>query len=104
MQKRRKKKSPQTTFKRRVLALLMAVVMILGIAVPNVLEVQAVSTRVADSDTSDTYLDEKFLGHPYSTEFAGRIWTDKSVNTLDSGTGDFQVTYSALATSKSVTG
>ncbi len=104
MQKRCKKKNLKNAFMRRVIALFVAVLMVLGIAIPNVLEVQAVSTRVADTDTSDTYLDEGFLGHPYSTEFAGRIWTDKSVNTLDSGNGDFQVTYSALATAKSVTG
>ena len=58
---------------------------------------------LADPDTSLTYEDDNFLGHEYSTEFAGRIWTDKSVNTIE-GSNDFLVKFSALATSKTVTG
>ncbi len=55
-----------------------------------------------DPDTSKTFEDDNFLGHEYSTEFAGRIWTDKTVTTAEDN--NFTIKYSALATSKAVTG
>ncbi len=58
----------------------------------------------ADQDTSTTWQDDNFLGHEYSTEFAGRVWSDKSVSVIDGSKTDFEVKYSTLATSKSVTG
>ena len=77
-------------------------------------------TKVADLDTSLKYSDS--LGDNASTEFAGRIWTDRSVYTGDAtfqvfggGTStirlnenrngeDFLIAYSALATAESVSG
>ena len=78
-------------------------------------------TVVSDRDTSSKYSDS--LGDNVSTEYSGRVWTDRSVYTNDVtfdtyGGGqetivlnaggnlgeDFLVTYSALASSISVTG
>lgn len=76
--------------------------------------------KIADLDTSNKYSES--LGDNASTEYSGRIWTDKSVYTGDitfdvfgggkstvklneNNTGeDFLVAYSALATSKSESG
>ncbi len=69
--------------------------------------------KLSDLDTTIKYVDS--LGDSYSTEFAGRVWTDKSVFSQDSVTfndsnitvqndEDFLVSLSALATSKEVTG
>ena len=81
-------------------AMVLVVAMVIGLWPSNALA--AISTE-ADRVTSENYTNENFLGHPFSTEFAGRIWTDKSVETI-ANTNDFVVTYSALATSKQVTG
>lgn len=78
-------------------------------------------TKVSDLDTSTKYSES--LGDNASTEYAGRIWTDKSVytddvtfNTFGGGTStiklnnggnlgeDFLIAYSALATAQSVSG
>lgn len=77
-------------------------------------------TKISDLDTSSKYSES--LGDNASTEYAGRIWTDKSVYTGDTtfdvfggGTStiklnenkngeDFLVAYSALATAESVSG
>lgn len=77
-------------------------------------------TKISDLDTSAKYYES--LGDNASTEFAGRIWTDKSVYTDDVtfdvfGGGkttvklnenrngeDFLIAYSSLATSESVSG
>ena len=99
MQKRRIKKK---TLAKRLTALLLAMVMVIGVAFQYTETVQAAISTSADSDTSSTYDDDNFLGHEYSTEFAGRIWTDKTVTTAENN--EFTVKYSALATSKSVTG
>ncbi|MBQ8662711.1 MAG: VWA domain-containing protein [Eubacterium sp.] len=72
----------------------------------------------ADLDTSTKYSES--LGDNASTEYAGRIWTDKSVYsesktfatygggsatvTLDTSSEDFLVAFSALATSQMVSG
>lgn len=76
--------------------------------------------KISDLDTSSKYSES--LGDNASTEYAGRIWTDKSVYTDDvtfevfgGGTStiklnenkngeDFLIAYSALATSESVSG
>lgn len=76
--------------------------------------------KISDPDTSAKY--SEFLGDNASTEYSGRIWTDKSVYTDDAafdifGGGkstiklnenengeDFLIAYSALATAKSVSG
>ncbi len=77
-------------------------------------------TTVADLDTSNKYSES--LGDNASTEYAGRIWTDKSVYdsdvtfaTFGGGTStiklnegktgeDFLIAYSALATAESIEG
>ena len=76
--------------------------------------------KISDLDTSAKYSES--LGDNASTEYAGRIWTDKSVYTDDitfdvfgGGTStiklnenkngeDFLIAYSALATSESISG
>ena len=85
---------------------------------------QGISTRASsvpasDADTRGTYTDANALGPVTSTQFDGRVWTDKSVSTKDisfsgdagqdntiklSADGDFLVTYSALATTTSIAG
>ena len=74
--------------------------------------------HTADDDTRGTYttyLNDKTSGE-LTTEFSGRVWADKTVTTNDQtfsgdvGTitvqndSDFLVTYSALATTQSITG
>lgn len=74
--------------------------------------------RTADDDTRGTYenyLNDETIGN-LTTEFSGRVWADKTVTTDnqtfsgDVGTitvqndSDFLVTYSALATTQSITG
>ncbi len=77
-------------------------------------------TKISDFDTSLKYSES--LGDNASTEYAGRIWTDKSVYTGDKtfdvfggGTStiklnennngeDFLIAYSALATTESISG
>lgn len=74
--------------------------------------------HTADDDTRGTYttyLNDKTSGE-LTTEFSGRVWADKTVTTddqtfsggVDSVTvhndSDFLVTYSALATTQSITG
>lgn len=74
--------------------------------------------HTADDDTRGTYttyLNDKTSGE-LTTEFSGRVWADKTVTTADQtfsgdvGTiivqndSDFLVTYSALATTQSITG
>lgn len=96
-----------------VLALLLA-----GVMGVNLLQ-NSTSTVYAQSDTNTGSLDNvnDFLGADDSTQYAGRIWTDKSVSeddvSFDGVDGsravinedeDFLVTYSALATSQTVTG
>lgn len=59
-------------------------------------------TMIVDPNTGSSYNDDNFLGHEYSTEFAGRIWSDKTITIAENN--NFLVKYSALATSKAVTG
>ena len=76
----------------------------------------APNARTVDPDTRGTYSD--MLAEENSTRYDGRVWTDKTVmagpvsfdgdagqNTIQlSEDGEFLVTYSALATSTSITG
>lgn len=76
----------------------------------------APDAREADPDTRNTY--SQTLAEENSTRYDGRVWTDKTVTagnvefTGDAGDqtieisedGEFLVTYSALATSTSITG
>lgn len=95
-------------------ALLMAFALVFQLASPL-----AAFAAVSDRDTSTKYTDS--LGDNASTEYAGRVWTDKSVFTDDVtfdayGGGqitieidpdaeeDFLISYSALATAESVSG
>ena len=75
--------------------------------------------HTADDDTRGTYttyLNDKTSGE-WTTEFSGRVWADKTVTTDDqifsgdagpdikvTNDSDFLVTYSALATTQSITG
>ena len=92
--------------------------LLVGVMGVNLLQ-NSTSTVYAQSDTNTGSLDNvsDFLGADDSTQYAGRIWTDKSVSEDDvsfdgvDGSGavinedeDFLVTYSALATSQTVTG
>ena len=106
-----------------VLTLVMVIGLVEGFGTTRVNAQQAVTTGtqslVVDLDTSTKYSES--LGDNASTEFSGRIWTDKSVysaNTvfetfgggkhtamLDASKGEnFLVTYSSLGTSKAVSG
>ena len=73
------------------------------------------ASPVADTDTRSDYT--SVLGANESTQYNGRVWTDKSVSAGDmnysgdagsdsiaKGDSDFLIAYSALATSTSVTG
>ena len=77
----------------------------------------ALVSESADTDTRGTYTDANALGPVSSTQFDGRVWTDKSVSTSDisfsgdagqdntihlSADGDFLFTYSALAITTSI--
>ena len=75
--------------------------------------------HTADDDTRVTYTDylNDETGRNLTTEFSGRVWADKTVTTGDQkfsgdvgspitvqNDSDFLVTYSALATTQSITG
>lgn len=100
-----------------VLALLLALSLVVGSLLQSVNTVSA--EKVSDSSTRLEY--QTALGENQSTQYNGRIWTDKSVSSTDveftgdvnDGNGytvtlgqdeDFLVTYSALATSTAISG
>ncbi len=108
-----------------VIATLLALVMVFGVietgkfSTAKAAQTAAAGTinKVVDLDTSLKYSES--LGDNASTEFSGRIWTDKSVYsdsvtfaTFGGGTEtinkadneDFLIAYSALGTSKAVSG
>lgn len=121
MQVRQKKMNKRRRNLQRALkgsiSLFVVLVMVLGIVLPNISDVQAAES---DSATSTTYMDA--LGDEASTEYAGRLWTDKSVysdtaefalyNSEETATfqvdaknaEEFLVAYSALATTKEIKG
>lgn len=97
-----------------MISFIMVLAMVFQLASP-ILTMAATSDR----DTSTKYTES--LGDNVSTEYAGRVWTDKSVFTTDVtfdtyGGGnvtvelepeqdeDFLISYSALATSESISG
>ncbi len=115
----------RNTLWKSLIASLLAVVMVVGaVEIGLFPSLKAVNTAAAgtvntivDLDTSTKYMDS--LGDNASTEYSGRIWTDKSVysndvtfvtfggntSTIKKDAGeDFLITYSALGTSKSVSG
>ena len=117
---RKRKKLIMERRRRQILSGVLAVLLIVALAVglmPN--EQVYAAEPVADGNTSQEY--SWSLGESTSTQYNGRVWTDKSVSTSDvtfSGSGntitvpigtdedksDFLVTYSALATSQQVSG
>ena len=93
------------TFIKKITSVALVLVMVAGMILQYtglITHAAETMTLVVDPNTGSSYKDNNFLGHEYSTEFAGRIWTDKSV-TVGSN-NNFLITYSALATSKAVTG
>lgn len=90
------------TLMKKLTAVFLAAVMVLGMTLQYTSISHAAMPASVDTDTSKTYEDDNFLGHEYSTEFAGRIWTDKTVTVA--ADNNFAIKYSALATSKAVTG
>lgn len=115
--------------KKSIVTVILSVIMVFEMIAPTVMVALASSgytyeggagTKVSDLDTSTKYSES--LGDNASTEYAGRIWNDKSVYTDDVvfatfGGGsstiglnenkngeDFLVAYSTLATSESISG
>ena len=99
-----------------MVAIMLAVVMVIGL-IPN--EAVLAADYLADLSTSTKYTES--LGDNASTEYAGRVWTDKTVFSSDATfTGysadgslneitvenddDFLIAFSALATSQSISG
>ncbi len=102
-----------------VVAMVLVVAMVIGLWPSNALELQAKS---ADVVTADSWMQS--LGEDVSTQYAGRVWTDKSVYSEDTSfelyapegeehpiakvelneDEDFLVAYSALATAQAVSG
>lgn len=98
-----------------VLATILVVAMVIGL-IPNETAQVIAADKTADLSTVTKYTQS--LGDNASTEYAGRIWTDKTVYSDDSvslqvygggtetieNTSDFLVGFSALATSQSISG
>lgn len=106
-----------------VVAAVLIVTAFAGLLPQGTLQAEAAVTtgtegHVADADTMTGY--NSFLGENHSTQYAGRVWTDKSVSTGNvtfspregdteskfvtvENDSDFLVTYSALATSQQIT-
>ena len=61
-----------------VVAMMLVVVMVIGLFPSNMLDAYA---QAADTSTADSWKDS--LGEDVSTQYAGRIWTDKSVYSED---------------------
>ena len=105
----------KTKINRSIFALLLTLALVFQMASPIM-----AFAAVSDRDTSTKYTES--LGDNASTEYAGRVWTDKSVfsgdvtfDTYGGGTvtvklnenssdEEFLVAYSALATSESISG
>lgn len=96
-----------------LVAITLVAAMVIGLA-PNSTTLAA--EYLSDVNTTTKYADS--LGDNASTEYAGRIWTDKSVfeedavftgysgssQTIEKGEDDFLISLSALATSQSISG
>lgn len=112
-----------TTWISAVVAVVLIVTAFAGLLPQGTLQAEAAVTEgtsghIADVDTTTEY--DRFLGENHSTQYAGRVWTDKSVSTGNvtfspregdtesesvtvENDSDFLVTYSALATSQQIT-
>ncbi len=95
-----------------LVAIVLAVALVIGLLPGAAI---AAGLRVSDLTTETRF--HESLGDDVSTEYAGRIWTDKSVYSGDAvielmsgkevtvdNDSDFLVSFSALATSQSITG
>lgn len=96
-----------------VVALVLVAAMVVGLTPSNT---TFAAEYLADLNTTTKYSES--LGDNASTEYAGRIWTDKSVfeedavftgysgssQTIEKGDADFLISLSALATSQSISG
>ena len=96
-----------------LVAIALVAAMVIGLT-PNSTTLAA--EYLSDINTTTKYADS--LGDNASTEYAGRIWTDKSVfeedavftgysgsfQTIEKGEDDFLISLSALATSQSISG
>ncbi|MBO5070102.1 MAG: VWA domain-containing protein [Roseburia sp.] len=111
--KRKKKKRAFGKSISGIIAILLVMVMLVGI-LPFDTEVLAAES-ISDLDTTTKYTES--LGDNASTEYAGRIWTDKTVYDTNAtitaygdtsytieNDSDFLVAFSALATSQSISG
>lgn len=103
----------QMKWKKMLISCIMVLAMVFQLTSP------ILTAAISDLDTSDRYTES--LGDEMSTEYAGRVWTDKSVfendvrfDTYGGGSvtvplereegEDFLISYSALATTQSVSG
>lgn len=96
-----------------VVALVLVAAMVVGLTPSNT---TFAAEYLSDLNTTTKYSES--LGDNASTEYAGRIWTDKSVfeedavftgysgssQTIEKGDADFLISLSALATSQSISG
>jgi len=104
----------KTSFGKSLFTIALALIMVVQMIAPGIQAFAATS----DKDTSTKYTES--LGDNASTEYAGRVWTDKTVYTgdatfetygggsvtvkLDGDKEDFLIAYSALATSEAISG
>ncbi len=130
MMKKKVSKEKQKKKMQKIGAALVAVMLIAAMVIGLMPADSVIAATTADLDTTTKYLES--LGDEVSTEYAGRVWTDKSVWSEDSVTieayapegetkpqyaitkndaekeedrdEDFLVGFSALATSQSVSG
>lgn len=98
-----------------VVATILVVALVIGLLPNKTVQVLA-ADRMSDLSTATKYTES--LGDNASTEYAGRVWTDKTVytedavltgysgssQTVEKGEDDFLVSFSALATSQSISG
>lgn len=104
-------------FEKLAKRIMVAVVLFAMIAISILTNVAPIYATNKSADEETIYSYEESLGHDASTEFSGRVWTDKSVFDgdatfadssqtviLDTTKEDFLVSFSALATSQAVKG
>ena len=98
-----------------VVATILVMALVIGLLPNKTVQVLA-ADRMSDLSTVTKYTES--LGDNASTEYAGRVWTDKTVytedavltgysgssQTVEKGEDDFLVSFSALATSQSISG
>ena len=118
-EERRKRQMKNRTFRKigsGILALVLVAALAVGFLPQSAGTAMAAAEATSDGNTTEDY--RTSLGAEDSTEYAGRVWTDKTVYTGDAvftdgadksitvtkGENDFLVAYSALATSQSISG